>query len=95
MTICVKEFLQEVTPNATDAKLLLMDCYNYTARSYSYTPCTAVQEYSNSSLKNVQALTEKGMQKEMQYPAVLKWRASAQKKTNTMAEKLLQFTLLF
>ena len=51
--ICVKEFLQEVTPNATDAKLLLMDCYSYTARSYSYTPCTAVQEYSNSSFKKM------------------------------------------
>ena len=28
------------------------------------------------------------MQKEMQYPAVLQWRASAQKKTKIMAEKI-------
>ena len=38
--------------------------------------------------KKIQALTEKGMQKEMQYPAVLQWRASAQKKTKIMAEKI-------
>ena len=74
--ICVKEFLQEVTPNATDAKLLgLLQLYCKKLQLYSMYYCLGVFQFI--FYKNVQALTEKGMQKEMQYPAVLQWRASA------------------
>ena len=66
--ICVKEFLQEVTPNATDAKLLgLLQLYCKTLQLCSMYCCPGVFQFI--FYKNVQALTEKGMQKEMQYPS--------------------------